>query len=131
MALYKNHTPATPLSGSTTGPAGSGRSDQRFVSNSGRVVIEPEDWDVEYVLSLPNIKPLPSNFTVRWQVVPYYLDAVTPAASQDPSIETSGTVAQGLSNQNHVLEILGSGKPPLAAVRVYCPPRRPLALTER
>ena len=34
------------LSGSKTGPDGEGRSDAKFVSKSGRVVIEPEDTAV-------------------------------------------------------------------------------------
>ena len=65
------------LSGSKTGPDGEGRSDKRFVSKSGRIVIEPDDWNVEYSLALPSIKPVPDKFTVKWSVVPHFADAFT------------------------------------------------------
>lgn len=110
------------IAGSKTGPDGSGRSDQRFVSNSGRIVIDPADWNVEYSLSLPGIKPVPAQFTVRWQVVPYFQDRFTAPDASDPTVEAAVTVAQGLANGRHTLEILGDAHTPVAAVRIYRPP---------
>ena len=107
------------LSGSTTGPDGSGRSDQRFASNSGRVVIDPEDWDVSYALSLARVKPVPNSFTVHWKVVPRYLDQWQPGPSQ-AGIENAVTIAHGLTDDQHTLELTGDLES-LAAVRVYCP----------
>ena len=52
------------LTGSETGPDGAGRSDTRFISNSGRVVIDPEDWDVSFALTLSGVNPVPDSFTV-------------------------------------------------------------------
>ena len=109
------------LSGSKTGPDGEGRSDQRFVSKSGRIVIEPDDWNVEYSLALPGIKPVPDKFTVKWSVVPHFTDAFISPGIADKTKETVVTIAQGLTNGKHTLEISGSAATPIAAVRVYRP----------
>lgn len=110
------------LLGSKTGPDGEGRSDRRFVSKSGRVVIEPDDWNVEYSLALPGIKPVPDKFTVKWSVVPHFADAFASSGIADKTKETIVTIAQGLANGKHALEISGSPATPIAAVRVYRPP---------
>ena len=41
--------------GSRTGPDGGGVSNERFVSRSGRVVIEPDDWGVKRAFDLRHI----------------------------------------------------------------------------
>ena len=102
------------VSGSKTGPDGSGKSDQRFVSNSGRIVIEPDAWNVSYALGLAGVKPVPDHFTVTWSVVPYFADEVGSSVV---------TVAQGLVNTKHTLELTGNA--PVVAVRVYSPPTLP------
>ena len=117
------------LSGSKTGQDGSGRSDTRFVSKSGRVVIEPDDWNVEYSLALPGIKPPPDKFTARWRAIPYGEDAFAAPDTPDRTIENVVTIAQGLENGRHTLQIVGSPATPLAAIRVYRPPLAPDAKT--
>lgn len=110
------------VSGSKTGDDGEGRSDQKFVSKSGRIVINPEDWNATYALSLAGIKPVPDQFTVKWSVVPYFVDEFVSPGISDPTIETTVTLAQGLSNTKHTLEISGSEETPISAVRIYTPP---------
>ena len=110
------------LSGSQTGAEGSGRSDQRFMSGSGRVVIEAADWDVEYALALPGIKPVPNEFTVNWKVVPHFADNFVATNAKDTSVESVVTLAQGLKAGAHTLQISGSPDTPIAALRVYRPP---------
>lgn len=112
------------LAGSKTGPDGDGRSDARFVSKSGRIVIETNDWNVAYALSLAGIKPVPERFTVTWQVQPRFVDEFLSPGVQDPASETTVTLAQGLPNARHTLEISGGPDTPIAAVRVYRPPLR-------
>ena len=112
------------LRGSKTGPDGEGRSDRRFVAKSGRVVIEPQDWDVAYVLALSAIKPAPNSFEVRRKVVPYYVDEFMSPGIQDETVETVVTLAQGLRNGRHTLEISGAPTTPISAIRVYRPPLR-------
>ena len=109
------------LTGSQTGPDGEGRSDKRFASHSGRVVLEPENWDVAYALELAGVKPVPAEFTVRWQVVPHFADTVEPVGGTAPSVEMVVTVAKGLAGVRHTLDISGGPDTQIAAVRVYNP----------
>ena len=108
------------VNGSKTGADGEGRSDQKFISNSGRVVIMPEDWNAAYALALAGIKPVPESFTVKWSVVPRFVDEFTSPGIKDPAIGTTVTLAQGLANSKHTLEIDG-GAETIAALRVYRP----------
>ena len=112
------------LTGSKTGGDGEGRSDQPFVSNSGRVVIDPGNWNATYALALAGIKPMPANFTVTWSVTPQFVDEFISAGVSDAAKETTVTLAQGLANQKHSLEITGSPATPIRAIRVYQPPLR-------
>lgn len=109
------------LIGSITGPDGEGSSNAKFVSKSGRVVITPEDWNANYALTLAGMNPLPEKFSATWSVVPHLVDAFTSPAISDTTIETTVTVAQGLPNSKHTLEISGGSGTPIAAVRVYRP----------
>ena len=110
------------LTGSKTGADGEGRSDVRFVSKSGRVVIETNDWNVAYATSLAGIKPVPEQFTVKWKVEPRFVDEFVSSGVKDATTETTVTLAQGLPNTKHTLEISGSDAMPIAAIRVYRPP---------
>ncbi len=110
------------LTGSKTGPDGEGRSDARFFSKSGRVVIETNDWNVAYATSLAGIKPVPEKFDVKWKVEPRFVDEFASPGVKDPAIESTVTLAQGLPNTKHTLEISGRDATPIAAIRVYRPP---------
>lgn len=93
------------VSGSVTGADGEGVSSERFESKSGRVVIEPGDWWIKSVQSYTK-KAIPAGFEVKWKATLL-------------GDEASGTVAQGLPNGRHVLEVLdGEG---VSSVRVYRP----------
>ncbi len=109
------------LTGSKAGPDGEGRSDARFVSKSGRVVIETNDWNVIYALTLGGINPLPEKFTAKWNVEPRFVDEFVSPGVKDPAIETTVTLAQGLPNVKHSLEISGNETTPIAAIYVYRP----------
>jgi len=109
------------LTGSKTGPDGEGRSDARFVSKSGRVVIETNDWNVTYALSLGGIKPVPDAFEVKWKVEPRFVDEFVSPSVTDAATETRVTLASGLPNGKHTLEISGSEATPIVVIRVYRP----------
>lgn len=102
------------VAGSQTGADGEGSSDQRFVSHSRRVVIEPEDWNLEYAHRVFG-KRIAAGFEIRWRVVPMFRDSL---AEQ----EGWATLAQGLSGRHHTLEIRGDASAPISALRIYCPP---------
>lgn len=109
------------LTGSQTGSDGEGRSDTRFVSNSGRVVIETSAWNVPYALMLGGIKPVPDTFTVKWKVEPRFVDEFVSPDVTSSGIETVVTLANGLANAKHTLEISGSDPRSIVALRVYRP----------
>jgi len=109
------------LTGSKTGPGGEGRSDARFLSKSGRVVIETNDWNVTYALSLGGIKPVPDAFEVNWKVEPRFVDEFVSPGVTDTATETRVTLASELHNGKHTLEISGSEATPIAVIRVYRP----------
>ena len=98
--------------GSRTGPDGDGRSSATFLSKSGRVRIRPEAW----------FSPgkVPADYEVHWKVVPLFVDRYRPPDVKDTSRQYETTLAQGLDNTHHTLEIVG--EVPLRAVRVYRPP---------
>ena len=109
------------LTGSKTGPDGAGTSEARFVSKSGRVVLDPEDWNLNYCFKVFK-RTLPPNYQIKWQTVFHFADEFTSPGIMEPAIETTVTLAQGLSNGKHTLEIQGDATVPIAALRVYRPP---------
>ena len=111
------------VAGSKTGPAGEGKAAEKFVSASGRVVIEPDDWNLAYARQVFG-RPLPQGYEVKWKVVPMFVDAYAAPEVKDLTKETVVTVAQGLPNERHRLEIIAAAGavPPIRAIRVYRPP---------
>jgi hypothetical protein len=111
------------LTGSRSGRDGSGDTSRRFVSRSGRVIIEPGDWNIEYAFELAGFRRVPPHFTIAFGVVPHLADHVRGehvAAGKEHSV----TLAQGLSNGPHTLELHAQeGEAPITALRIY----RPLA----
>jgi hypothetical protein len=108
--------------GSSTGEDGEGVSTARFVSRSGRVVIEPSDYGVKRAFDLRHILT-PVGFEVKWRVEPMFCDVYQAPRVADPSREQSVILALGLSNSKHTLELYARGKttPPIKALRVYRP----------
>lgn len=110
------------LSGSKTGPDGEGRSDQKFVSKSGRIVIEPEDWGVAFPMGMSGLKPVPEKFTVKWSIVPWFIDTFQAPMVVDPAIETPVILLQGLVNEKHQLVLTGGAESRIQAIRIHTPP---------
>ncbi|MDR3689755.1 MAG: SGNH/GDSL hydrolase family protein [Fimbriimonas sp.] len=109
--------------GSKTGPDGEGKSDAHFESKSGRVIIEPDDWNLAYCKAVFK-SPVPPDLRATWSVVPHFVDELTFPIHADTTIESPVTVAQGLANCPHVLELEAVSKvrPELKAIRVFHPP---------
>lgn len=120
------------LTGSLTGADGEGWSDKDFVSNSRRILIKAENWDVDFAMStLAGLKPVPDAFTVSWKVVPNFVDEFVSPGIKDKAVEGVVTLAQGLKNGPHTLEISGSPETPISAIRVYKPAFKVLTGTQR
>jgi hypothetical protein len=109
------------LAGSVSGNQGVVRNGERFVAPSGRVVIDPADWNFEYARQVFK-GTLPAGFEIKWRVLPQFVDEFTSPGIADPAIETTVTLAQGLPSGRHRLEITGRPETPIAALRVYRPP---------
>jgi hypothetical protein len=120
------------VEGSVTGSDGAGNSDQTFVSNSGRVVIPPEAWNIAYSFGLlqgraqAHTSPafvVPDKLVATWETMPLFVDTYSAPVLPDPAVETLVTLAQGLANGTHELQLI-SDKGPVAfrALRVYRPP---------
>ena len=119
--------------GSVTGPDGEGTSDAPFVSRSGRVVIQPDYWNIGYSFGLlqgPWAKDQtkgafvpPGQVEATWRIVPEFTDVYLPPILTDPAVETPVVLAQGLSNGPHELQLIGHDGPVhFQALRVYQPP---------
>jgi lysophospholipase L1-like esterase len=107
------------LTGSKTGPDGSGRSDTRFVSNSKRVVIEPDAWNAGFALAMAGHKPVPDEFPVTWKTQPRFVTSYELPQGRDPGNEMAITVAAGLPAGKKQLRITFEEECPLKAVRAY------------
>jgi hypothetical protein len=93
------------VEGSVTGEDGTGRVSRRFVSQSGRVVIEPGDWSSKGVMS---------GFKTTWKTYPCH--AGTLPALKDGA---SAVLLQGAVNGEHILTVSpGTG---ISGFRIYRP----------
>ena len=107
------------LEGSLTGADGEGWSDQRFVSPSGRVVVESSDWHVAWPLSYRK-KSLPEGFQVRWSTY----QTATPLYHTMP-LDAQTVLLQGCANAQHLLRIEGDpGKLGIDSFIVHTPAGR-------
>lgn len=108
------------LTGSQTGADGSGTVGENFVSKSGRIVLDPADWNLDFCLKVfgPRIK---DGFAFSWKAVRLGSAVCTVPAARDPTLENAVTLAQGLPHGPHILTLTGD-LAALSALRVYTPP---------
>lgn len=94
------------LFGSKTGFDGTGNNKEKFISNSGRVVIEPQDWFIKEAHDFAFAVPVPVGYEVKWQVKAMAIDEISINeecySGNDPVV----TVVQGLKNKTHKLELI-------------------------
>ena len=107
------------LDGSRTGPDGAGDSAQRFVSNSGRVILEPYAWGG--ARSMWWTHPAEPGFQIKWSVAFQGLDRAEAPPPVGPGMESVATIIQGMPVGPHSLRIEGADDSSIAAVRVYNP----------
>ena len=110
------------VTGSVTGFDGSGTGREKFISNSGRIVIEPQDWVFAYDKKVSN-QATPDGWTVKWKVAPMFVDEYISPEIKYIAREHETILAQGLKNTKHTLELVADDqKPAIHAIRVYTPP---------
>ena len=105
--------------GSVTGADGQGNSRERFVSTSGRIVIDPDDWNLAYAQKVIKSE-LPRPFIVSWQASCLATDTLT-TALQSHAPNAPITLVQGLTNGKHVLELTATVAGHISGIRVYRP----------
>jgi hypothetical protein len=104
------------VTGSKTGPDGAGDTKSRFVSKSGRIVLEPGDW---YTAFTPyGKKPFRAGFEIKWKT---FLTGADEAAAAESGGKTV-TVVQGIPVGTHTLELTGEGLAAVRAVVIHRPP---------
>lgn len=108
------------VSGSVTGTDGSGSNAATFVSKSGRVKIEPASFFRNSAVAVP------VGYEITWQVLPTFVDVYAPPKLEATGREYAATLAQGLPNGRHVLEIVAANgrSLPIHFVRSYRPPMK-------
>ncbi len=104
--------------GSVTGEDGEGTNEAKFVSKSGRVVIDPADWRDHLMWCLKYKKiELPAGFQVKWKTYPLFTAKYEP---QPAGTETM--LVQNCANGEHKLTLKGpAAKLGITAFRVYAP----------
>lgn len=100
------------VTGSKTGPDGIGSARKKFVSKSKRIVIEPDDWNLQFAQRTFG-RRLPEGFRITFKSVPQW----------DTLPLGSGTFVKGLLNGKHTLELSGAGirRSGLTGLLIYRP----------
>ena len=114
------------VAGSQTGPDGAGTRAENFVSKSGRIAINTNDWNLDFCFKVFK-RSLPANHVIIWRADSHGMDRIQNGSAITPplGVELARTAAQGLPNGKHTLELepLNPGVPRiLTAIRVYRPP---------
>ena len=112
------------VKGSVTGSDGKGNARGRFISTSGRLVINPECIMIAPLMkSARKSKPYPDGTSCTIAVRGNFLDRWKPSLPANPASEDRSTLASGLANGMHTLEIIpnGDGNLPLRAIVVHRP----------
>jgi hypothetical protein len=101
------------LTGSKTGPDGVGSAGRKFVSKSGRIVIEPGDWNLQFAQRTFG-RRLPEEFRITFRSLPQW----------DTLPLGTGTFVKGLTSGPHTIELSGPGirRSGLTGLRIYKPP---------
>lgn len=111
------------VTGSTTGFDGYGRSDEAFISNSGRVVIEePQDYmfrDIKKTFKTVT----PVGFECTWVAEPQFIETYQSPEIKDNTKVYKTVVIKGLKNGTHTLEVIpnGDGLLPIEAFEIHRP----------
>lgn len=92
--------------GSVTGEDGEGINTEKFVSNSGRVVIEGGDeWVVARALDYKK-KEMPDNYKVTWRIEPHFQDLLSFPDNNFDGTDNAVTLIEGIPNGPHVLRLI-------------------------
>jgi lysophospholipase L1-like esterase len=93
-----------------------------FVSNSGRVAIDHRDFKFPWARTYSG-KPCPEGFEATWEAIPLFTETLAAPMDADKAKVRLVTLAKGLKNGKHTLEIIpnGDGAVPVEGVVVHEP----------
>lgn len=83
-----------------------------FVSKSGRVVIDYRDFKIPWARTYSK-KPCPEGFTATWDAIPLFTETLAPVDADASKVHIV-TLAKGLKNGAHTVEIIPNGDGPIA-----------------
>jgi hypothetical protein len=94
-----------------------------FVSNSGRVVIDHRDFKLPWARTYSE-KPCPEGFEATWEAIPLFTETLAAPDGDDDGRVRLVTLAKGLPNGAHTLEIIpnGDGAVAIESLVVHEPP---------
>ena len=122
------------VKGSVTGPDGKGNAKEKFVSRSGRLIIDPQWFMIPNLVQMVRKgSPYPDGTHCTVSVRANFTDIWKPQLPQNPASEDRCTLACGLANAPHTLEIIpnGDGDLPLWAIVVHRPPQVAIPAADR
>mgnify|MGYP006281743311 CR=1 FL=1 len=100
------------LHGSISGFDGAGTSRMPFISNSGKIVIQPEDWFLKKAWERTGIEIEPG-YQVKWETYTQATDFITSDLRGEKI-----WLAQGLTNGRHLLQIVAFGDYPIPIKKI-------------
>lgn len=100
------------LHGSISGFDGAGTSRMPFISNSGKIVIQPEDWFLKQAWEHTGIEIKPP-YQIKWKTYSRATDVIT-ADFRGKKM----WLVQGLTNGNHLLQIVSFGDYPIPVKKI-------------
>ncbi|MCX7843495.1 MAG: SGNH/GDSL hydrolase family protein [Clostridia bacterium] len=109
--------------GSHTGYDGDGNNKEKFISMSGRVVIEPEDWFIKEPHDIVYRISVQEGYEIKWETFSMCLDEYRGNTLFKEGYENATTIIQGVDNHNHTLELFSKdcSEIPISAIKVYSP----------
>ena len=111
------------LSGSITGPDGSGQTNKNFVSSSKKIAIDADDWNLKYSQSVWK-KNINLKTCFYWNSISTGPDIINTSRSTN-DIKISYI---GLSNKEHHIELRTSNPDSIKGYRTFRPPIKCLIL---
>lgn len=110
------------LSGSITGDDGEGNSKDKFISKSGRVMINPQYWWKNTGGKTESL--LKPDYEIKFKSVLMGNDTVKIPEMPDTTLQYTTILASNLSNEEHtlILQVKEGTTPPVKAIKVYAPP---------
>ncbi len=102
--------------GSLTGYDGNGISSEKFISNSGKLIIEPDDWFIKPAWDRFKVDFRPG-YTITWEVRATFADYI------DNIDQLNYTLIQGTENRSHFIRLIPfqDRSIPIKSIVIYKP----------